>query len=107
MGESGGLLLRQLEICCKFIGDMNCKWQFETNYPVVKLREGKNRSCKFSLTQNIVLFPFSYPNLKSVRELIYKRGFGKIKKQRIPLTDNSLVEKSLGKFSLTSPFTLF
>jgi len=40
---------------------------------------------------------FSYPNLKSVRELIYKRGFGKIKKQRIGLTDNSLIEKTLGK----------
>ncbi|XP_029004207.1 60S ribosomal protein L7 [Betta splendens] len=40
---------------------------------------------------------WGFPNLKSVRELIYKRGFGKIKKQRIPLTDNSLVENSLGK----------
>lgn len=44
----------------------------------------------------VVLF-LSYPNLKSVRELIYKRGYGKIKKQRIPLTDNALIEKSLGK----------
>lgn len=41
--------------------------------------------------------PLSYPNLKSVRELIYKRGYGKIRKQRIPLTDNSLIEKNLGK----------
>ncbi|KAI5616948.1 60S ribosomal protein L7 [Silurus asotus] len=40
---------------------------------------------------------WGYPNLKSVRELIYKRGFGKIRKQRIPLTDNALIEKSLGK----------
>ncbi|KAK2868617.1 hypothetical protein Q7C36_000488 [Tachysurus vachellii] len=39
---------------------------------------------------------WGYPNLKSVRELIYKRGFGKIRKQRIPLTDNSLIEKNLG-----------
>ena len=34
-----------------------------------------------------------YPNLKSVRELIYKRGFGKLHQQRIPLTDNSIVEQ--------------
>merc|ERR1712111_321437 len=27
-------------------------------------------------------------NLKSVRELIYKRGYGKVNKQRIPLNDN-------------------
>lgn len=40
---------------------------------------------------------FSYPNLKSVHELIYKRGYGKINKQRIALTDNSLIQKRLGK----------
>ncbi|RLO02761.1 hypothetical protein DYB28_000094 [Aphanomyces astaci] len=43
---------------------------------------------------------YGYPNLKSTRELIYKRGFGKINKQRIALTDNSLVEKVLGKFGI-------
>ena len=36
---------------------------------------------------------FRYPNLKSVKELIYKRGYGKLNKQRIPLTDNSIVEQ--------------
>ncbi|OMO82696.1 hypothetical protein CCACVL1_11803, partial [Corchorus capsularis] len=36
---------------------------------------------------------YGYPNLKSVRELIYKRGYGKLNKQRIALTDNSIVEK--------------
>ncbi|KAG8441933.1 hypothetical protein GDO86_010930 [Hymenochirus boettgeri] len=40
---------------------------------------------------------WGYPNLKSVRQLIYKRGYLKIKKQRIPMTDNSLIEKHLGK----------
>ena len=39
----------------------------------------------------------SNPSVKSVRELIYKRGFGKIKKQRIPLTDNLIIEKALGE----------
>ena len=38
----------------------------------------------------------SYPNLKSVRELIYKRGYGKINRQRKALTDNSMIERSLG-----------
>ena len=38
----------------------------------------------------------SYPNLKSVRELVYKRGFGKVNQQRIALSDNSIIEKSLG-----------
>ncbi|KAL9226912.1 hypothetical protein vseg_002670 [Gypsophila vaccaria] len=43
---------------------------------------------------------YGYPNLKSVKELIYKRGFGKVDKQRIPLTDNSIVEKVLGKYDI-------
>merc|ERR1712054_610306 len=43
---------------------------------------------------------YGYPSLKSVRDLIYKRGFGKINKQRIPLNDNAVVEKGLGKYGI-------
>eukprot|EP00798_Chlamydomonas_sp_ICE-L_P024019 gene24019-9594_t len=43
---------------------------------------------------------FGYPNLKSVRELVYKRGYAKIKNNRIPLTDNSIIEEHLGKCGL-------
>ncbi|KAI1337823.1 60S ribosomal protein L7 [Xylariaceae sp. FL0016] len=43
---------------------------------------------------------YGYPNLKSVKELIYKRGYGKIDKQRIPLTDNAIIEESLGKYGI-------
>ncbi|MBA0800438.1 hypothetical protein Gohar_010869 [Gossypium harknessii] len=43
---------------------------------------------------------YGYPNLKSVRELIYKRGFGKLNKQRIALTDNAIVEQALGEFGI-------
>merc|ERR1712028_256344 len=43
---------------------------------------------------------YGYPSLKSVRDLIYKRGFGKINKQRVPLNDNAVVEKGLGKFNI-------
>lgn len=39
---------------------------------------------------------YGYPNLKSVRELIYKRGYGKVNGRRIPLTDNAIIEQSLG-----------
>ncbi|KAM6151312.1 large ribosomal subunit protein uL30-like [Rhynchocyon petersi] len=39
-------------------------------------------------------------NLKSINELIYKRGFGKINKKRIALTDNTLLAHSLGKFGI-------
>ncbi|KAI4486227.1 hypothetical protein M0802_012466, partial [Mischocyttarus mexicanus] len=40
---------------------------------------------------------WGYPNLKSVRELIYKRGFAKINRERIPITSNSIIEKKLGR----------
>lgn len=43
---------------------------------------------------------YGYPNLKTVRELIYKRGYGKINKQRIALTDNQLIEDNLGKYGI-------
>jgi hypothetical protein len=36
---------------------------------------------------------WGYPNLKTVRELIYKRGYGKVNGSRIPLTDNSVIEQ--------------
>jgi large subunit ribosomal protein L7e len=39
---------------------------------------------------------YGYPNLKTVRELVYKRGYGKIDKARTPLSDNAIVEKALG-----------
>ena len=35
-----------------------------------------------------------------VKELIYKRGYGKVNKQRIPLTDNSVIEGVLGKHNI-------
>jgi large subunit ribosomal protein L7e len=43
---------------------------------------------------------FGTPNLKTVRELIYKRGFAKINGQRIPITDNILIEKKLKKYNV-------
>lgn len=43
---------------------------------------------------------YGYPNLKTVRELVYKRGYGKIDKQRIPLTDNQIIEDHLGKYGI-------
>lgn len=43
---------------------------------------------------------YGYPNLKTVKELVYKRGFGKVNKQRIALSDNSVVEGVLGKYNI-------
>ncbi|KAF2715909.1 60S ribosomal protein L7 [Polychaeton citri CBS 116435] len=44
---------------------------------------------------------YGYPNLKSVRELVYKRGYAKTaEKARVPLTDNAIIEEHLGKFGI-------
>lgn len=45
---------------------------------------------------------YGYPNLSTVRKLIYKRGYGKINKQRIALSDNAIIEASLGKYGIAS-----
>eukprot|EP00349_Pseudokeronopsis_sp_Brazil_P002403 CAMPEP_0202956206 /NCGR_PEP_ID=MMETSP1396-20130829/734_1 /ASSEMBLY_ACC=CAM_ASM_000872 /TAXON_ID= /ORGANISM="Pseudokeronopsis sp., Strain Brazil" /LENGTH=211 /DNA_ID=CAMNT_0049673123 /DNA_START=141 /DNA_END=777 /DNA_ORIENTATION=- len=43
---------------------------------------------------------FGYPTRKTISDLVYKRGFGKVNNQRIPLTDNEIVEQTLGKKGL-------
>merc|ERR1719197_2287866 len=39
---------------------------------------------------------WGYPNLKTVRDMVYKRGFGKVEGRRTPLSDNAVVEGALG-----------
>ncbi|KAI8056917.1 60S ribosomal protein l7-like protein [Syncephalis plumigaleata] len=43
---------------------------------------------------------YGEPNLKSVRELIYKRGYGKVNGQRVAITDNRVVEQVLGSSNI-------
>jgi len=43
---------------------------------------------------------WGYPNVKTTRELIYKRGYAKVNRQRIPIHDNSVIEASLGKYGV-------
>lgn len=40
---------------------------------------------------------YGYPSLKTVRELVYKRGFGKVNKQRVPLSSNDIISDNLGE----------
>lgn len=40
---------------------------------------------------------YGYPSLKTVRDLLYKRGYAKVNKQRIPISDNSVISTSLGE----------
>jgi len=41
-----------------------------------------------------------YPNIKTTRELLLKRGYGKVNKERIPLQDNQTIATALGKYGI-------
>lgn len=43
---------------------------------------------------------WGYPNLKTIRDLVYKRGFAKINKCRTPIIYNTTIEKALGKHGI-------
>lgn len=43
---------------------------------------------------------YGYPNLKTIRDLVYKRGFGKVNKQRVPISENAVIEGALGKYGI-------
>jgi len=38
---------------------------------------------------------YGYPSLKSVKQLILKRGFGKVNKQRVPIGENVVIQDGL------------
>jgi len=43
---------------------------------------------------------YGYPNLKTVKEVIYKRGFAKVHGQRTAITVNKVIEEKLGKLGI-------
>merc|ERR1712141_280079 len=43
---------------------------------------------------------WGYPNLKTIRDLVYKRGFAKINHQRIAISNNEVIEQSLGALNI-------
>jgi len=46
------------------------------------------------------LVTYGYPTRQTISKLIYKRGYGKVNRCRIPLTDNSIIAGELGKFGI-------
>ncbi|GAA5816848.1 60S ribosomal protein L7 [Mucor flavus] len=64
----------------------------------VFLRLNKATSEMLQLIQPYVTY--GYPNMKTIRGLVYKRGYAKVNKQRIPISDNAVIEKSLGKYNI-------
>jgi large subunit ribosomal protein L7e len=48
------------------------------------------------------LITYGYPSRDTIRRLIYKRGYGKVNRSRIPLNDNAVIEQGLGKVGINS-----
>lgn len=44
---------------------------------------------------------YGFPNRATISKLVYSRGYGKMNRSRVPLTDNLLIENSLGKYGIT------
>merc|ERR1712226_130714 len=44
---------------------------------------------------------YGYPSRQTIEKLVYKRGFAKLNKQRIPIADNSVIEEGLGSVGIT------
>ena len=43
---------------------------------------------------------YGTPNLKSIQELILKRGYARINNEKVPITDNKLIEDNLGSLGI-------
>jgi len=43
---------------------------------------------------------YGYPSTATIRKVIYKRGYGKVNNSRIPLVENSIIEKVLGSHGI-------
>jgi len=74
---------------------------------LLRLRQIHNASFvklnKATLNMLKLVEPFvawGYPNLKTIREIVYKRGFAKIHRNRTPITDNAIIEEHLGKYGI-------
>jgi len=66
------------------------------NATFVKLNEATIRMLR--LIEPYVTY--GYPSRTTVQKLIWKRGFGKLNKQRIPISDNTVIQEGLSKYGI-------
>merc|ERR1712126_39559 len=63
----------------------------------------KLNKCTLNMLRLVEPFvAWGYPNLKTIRELVYKRGFAKVNHQRIPISNNQVIEQALGSCNIIS-----
>ncbi|KAF9614430.1 hypothetical protein IFM89_018575, partial [Coptis chinensis] len=91
--ENKKLVFKRAE---QFIEEYRTK---ELDFVNMKQRHRWGKSA-FSTPESTLVFIIRirrYPNLKSVKELVFKKGFLNINNQSVPLTDNNIIEQELGK----------
>jgi len=91
----------------RIIGINNVSPKVKKILQLLRLRQIHNgvfvKANKATLTMLRLVEPYityGAPNLKSVRELIYKRGFGKVNRQRVALSDNGVIQRALGQYKI-------
>ena len=61
----------------------------------------KNNKAVMSMLRRVEAYvTYGFPSHQTIRALIYKRGFGKINRQRIPLSSNQIVEAGLNTLGI-------
>ena len=99
----------RLAIVVRIRGINQCSPKVKKTLRLLRLRQIHNavfvRLNKATIEMLRLVEPYiayGYPNLKLVRSLIYKRGFAKLHRQRVPLMLNEQIEQVLGKFGIVS-----
>ncbi|CBK24804.2 uncharacterized protein [Blastocystis hominis] len=99
----------RLAIVVRIRGINQCSPKVKKTLRLLRLRQIHNavfvRLNKATMEMLRLVEPYiayGYPNLKLVRSLIYKRGYAKLNKQRVPLMLNEQIEQVLGKFGIVS-----
>lgn len=61
----------------------------------------KNNKAVMNMVRRVEAYvTYGFPSHQTVRALIYKRGYGKVNRQRIPLSNNQVVETGLGEHGI-------
>ncbi len=97
----------RLAIVVRIRGINQCSPKVKKTLRLLRLRQIHNavfvRLNKATMEMLRLVEPYiayGYPSLKTVRALVYKRGYAKLNKQRVPLMLNEQVEQVLGKFGI-------
>ena len=97
----------RLAIVVRIRGINQCSPKVKKTLRLLRLRQIHNavfvRLNKATMEMLRLVEPYiayGYPRMKTVRALVYKRGYAKLNKQRVPLMLNEQVEQVLGKFGI-------